>query len=411
MRLLYSISVIIFTSLIFLASPFNKKARLWVRGRKGWRKILREKINPDDKKIWIHCASLGEFEQGRPVIEKIKETFPEYKILLTFFSPSGFEIRKNWPMADYICYLPADTPVNASQFLDIVSPSMALFIKYEFWNNYLSTLFEKKIPFYLVSGIFRPEQHFFKWYGKFFRLILKKFSHIFVQDIISVDLLRGIGITKVTYSGDTRFDRVNQIAGEVKTLPVIERFKGFEKIFISGSSWRPDEEIIAGYINSFPDRMKWIFAPHKIEKNNIERLEKLLKVKVVKYSESVDNFTDARVLIIDNIGMLSSIYKYADIAEVGGGFGEGIHNILEPACWGIPVLFGPNYTKFKEAADLMAANGAFVFNNYDEFTEIIDGLLENKERYEKASKIVSDYIKNNTGATEKIVTMVFGVRY
>ena len=344
---------------IFLASPFNKKIRQWVRGRKGWRRILKDKVKPGDKIIWVHCASLGEFEQGRPIIEKLKERTPEYKILLTFFSPSGYEIRKNWPLADYICYLPADTLLNAVQFIDIVNPSTALFIKYEFWNNYLSALYNRKIPFYLVSGIFRPEQHFFKWYGGFFRSILKKFTYIFVQDSISVDLLKKIGIINVSYAGDTRFDRVNQIARETKNLPVVERFKGSERIFLAGSSWRPDEEIISGYINSFPGRMKWIFAPHKVDKNNIERLEKLLKVKVVKYSDSPESFTDARVLIIDNIGILSSAYKYADVAEVGGGFGEGIHNILEPSCWGIPVLFGPNNTKFREANDLISAKGAF----------------------------------------------------
>jgi 3-deoxy-D-manno-octulosonic-acid transferase len=410
-RLLYSISVIIFTILIFLVSPFNNKARLWVQGRKRWRKNLNEQINPEDKKIWIHCASLGEFEQGRPIIEKIKEKTPEYKILLTFFSPSGYEIRKNWPLADYVCYLPADTLVNSSQFIDIVNPSMVLFIKYEFWNNYLSALHRKKIPFYLVSGIFRPEQHFFRWYGRFFRSILKKFTYIFVQDNKSVDLLRGIGITNVSFSGDTRFDRVSQIAGEAKTLPVVERFKGSEKIFLAGSSWRPDEEIIASYVNNFPDKMKWIFAPHITNKSNIERLEKLFKVKVAKYSESFDGFDDARVLIIDNIGMLSSAYKYADVAEVGGGFGKGIHNILEPACWGIPVLFGPNHTKFREAEDLIHGNGAFTFKNYDEFKKILDKLLEDQVMYENASITVSDYIKNNTGATEKVLAKVLEGRY
>jgi 3-deoxy-D-manno-octulosonic-acid transferase len=406
MKAIYTLIIIIYTGLIHIFSLFNKKASLWVKGRKNWSKLLKERIGSGDKTIWVHCASLGEFEQGRPLIEKIKEKRPEYKILLTFFSPSGYEIRKSWPLADYICYLPADTPANASLFVNIARPSMALFIKYEFWNNYLSILYKKRIPFYLVSGIFRPEQYFFKWYGKFFRTILKKFTHIFVQDSRSVDLLTEIGITNVSHTGDTRFDRVNQIAGAAKALPVIERFKGSEKIFMAGSSWRPDEEIIAGYVNSFPDRMKWILAPHEIDKNNIERLEKLFKVKVVKYSESVEDSADARVMIIDNIGILSSAYRYAAIAEVGGGFGQGIHNILEPACWGIPVLFGPNHIKFREAADLISANGAFCFKDHHEFAEIVDKLLEDKKMYEAASKSVSDYIKNNTGATEKIFEMV-----
>jgi 3-deoxy-D-manno-octulosonic-acid transferase len=411
MKVIYTLVIIIYTGLIHVFSLFNKKALLWVKGRKNWSKLLKEKFEPGDKTIWVHCASLGEFEQGRPIIEMIKGKAPEYKILLTFFSPSGYEVTKSWPLADFICYLPADTPGNAARFIEIARPSIVLFIKYEFWNNYLSALYKRKIPFYLVSGIFRPEQYFFKWYGGFFRNILKKFTHFFVQDSRSVELLRSIGVANVSQTGDTRFDRVAQIAEAARTLPVIERFKGSEKIFMAGSSWRPDEEIIVAYINRFPERMKWIFAPHEIDKSNIERLEKLFKVKVMKYSLANENSYDARVMIIDNIGMLSSAYRYADVAEVGGGFGSGIHNILEPACWGIPILFGPDHTKYREATDLISANGAFCFKDYNEFAGIIDKLLGDKEIYEKASKTVSDYIKNNTGATEKIFAIVLKERY
>jgi 3-deoxy-D-manno-octulosonic-acid transferase len=283
---------------------------------------------------------------------------------------------------------------------------MVLFIKYEFWNNYLSALYDKKIPFYLVSGIFGQKQYFFRWYGSFFRSVLKKFTHIFVQDNMSAELLKGFGIPAVTLTGDTRFDRVHQIAREAIALPVIERFRGSEKLLMAGSSWKQDEEIIAKYINRNPGSMKWVFAPHEVDIPNIERIEKLLNVKHIRFSQFNDISADARVLIIDNIGILSSAYKYAYIAAIGGGFGNGIHNILEPACWGIPVLFGPNHGKFKEAADLISDKGAFAFKNYNEFEEILDTLLHDKDTYEMASLAASAYIKNNTGATEKILAMV-----
>jgi 3-deoxy-D-manno-octulosonic-acid transferase len=406
MKTVYTLGIILYTGLIHIVSLFNHKALLWVKGRKNWQENLRDAVGTNNKSIWIHCASLGEFEQGRPVIEMIKKKIPEVKILITFFSPSGYEIRKDWPVADHICYLPADTPANALRFIEIARPTMVLFIKYEFWNNYLSALYDKRIPFYLVSGIFSSDQYFFKWYGSFFRSVLKKFTHIFVQDSLSVELLKGIGITTVTLTGDTRFDRVYEIAGEAKALPVIERFMGSEKILMAGSSWRQDEEIIANYINRNPGSMKWVFAPHEVDKSNIERVERLLKVRCVRFSQFNDISADARVLIIDNIGILSSAYRYAYIAAIGGGFGNGIHNILEPACWGIPVLFGPNHGKFKEAADLISEKGAFTFKNYNEFEEILDKLLRDKGTYEKASMAASAYVKNNTGATEKILSMV-----
>ncbi len=403
MKALYNLGILIYTALAYLLSPFNEKAKLWVNGRKDWYGKLSEKIKPGEKYMWIHCASLGEFEQGRPLIEAIKKEKPDLKIVLTFFSPSGYEVRKNYQQADIICYLPADTPGNANKFTDLINPLFVIIVKYEFWDNYISTLYKRGISLYLVSGIFRPGQHFFRWYGSFFRNMLTKFTRIFVQDHQSLDLLNGIGINNVIEAGDTRFDRVMQIAGAAKDIPQIEQFRGKEKLFLAGSSWKPDEEIIAGYINHFPEKMKWVFAPHEVDKPNIERLEKLLKVKSVRFSQYSGESSDARVLIIDNIGMLSSAYRYAYIAAIGGGFGKGIHNILEPACWGIPVMFGPNHKKFREATDLIKENGAKSFDSFGSFSNILNEWLNNDKFYLKSSESASEYISKNTGATAIIL--------
>jgi 3-deoxy-D-manno-octulosonic-acid transferase len=411
MALFYNLVIYITVLLIRIASLFNQKASLWVKGRKKWVSKLKENIQSDQKTIWFHCASLGEFEQGRPLIEELKKRTPDIKIILTFFSPSGYEIRKDYEFADYICYMPADTPGNAIRFISIINPFAVVFVKYEFWNNYISELTRKKIPLYLVSGIFRPEQHFFRWYGGFFRKMLKSFTHIFVQDRRSFELLLDIGIKDITIAGDTRFDRVSQIAKEAKNLPVIEKFRGSENLFLAGSSWKQEEEIIAGFINADPFKMKWVFAPHEIEKSNIDRLEKLLKTDVVRYSCFNEDSHQARVLIIDNIGILSSAYKYSHIAAVGGGFGKGIHSILEPACWGVPVLFGPDYKGFKEAFDLIERDGAFCFRNLDQFSVTVNKLLENKNLYKASSDATTGYINENTGATEKILKYLLQERY
>jgi 3-deoxy-D-manno-octulosonic-acid transferase len=403
MKVLYNLGILIFSALAHLAAPFNSRASFWVKGRKKWAEKIAEKIKPGDSVIWIHCASLGEFEQGRPVIEAIKKEKPGFKILLTFFSPSGYEIRKNYNNADCISYLPADTPGNASKFIGLVKPEFVIFVKYEFWNNYISALYRNKIPLYLISGIFRPGQHFFKWWGSFFRGMLMKFEKIFVQDQRSLDLLLGIGIKKVSLAGDTRFDRVVQIAGTARIIQKLEQFRGDEKLFLAGSSWRQDEEIIAEYINSFPNRMKWVIAPHEIDKSNIERIEKLFKVKHVRFSEYDEDSVDARVLIIDNIGMLSSAYRYAYVAAIGGGFGKGIHNILEPACWGVPVVFGPNHERFKEAVDLLNTGGAKTFLTFDDFKRILDLWLSDDKIYTISADIASNYVKVNAGATEIII--------
>jgi 3-deoxy-D-manno-octulosonic-acid transferase len=406
MKYLYNLGILIYVMAARLLSPFNSKARLWIDGRKGWELSLKEKISRDNTNIWIHCASLGEFEQGRPLVEAIKKSKPEYRIILTFFSPSGYEVRKNFSNADYVCYLPADTPDNARKFILQVNPKAVIFVKYEFWNNYTSLLKKKAIPMYLISAIFRKEQHFFKWYAGFFRKILFRFSHIFVQDMQSMDLLRGIGIENVTMAGDTRFDRVVRIADSVNRIPQIEIFLGGEKLFLAGSSWHQDEEIIARYINLYPDRMKWIFAPHEIDKANIERLEKLFKTEVTRISQFTEKSSKARVLIIDNIGMLSSAYRYAYLAEIGGGFGKGIHNVLEAACWGIAVIFGPNHKKFREAVELLKLDGARCFRTFEEFSRIIDGWLSEKDKYLKSAGNAEKYVKENTGATTKILNKI-----
>jgi 3-deoxy-D-manno-octulosonic-acid transferase len=325
---------------------------------------------------------------------------PESQIVLTFFSPSGYEIRKNYPGADCISYLPVDSPGNSVKFVNLIDPEFVIFVKYEFWNNYISALYKKDIPLYLISGIFRPEQHFFKWYGSFFLNMLMKFKKIFVQDRRSFDLLSDMGMENISLAGDTRFDRVVQITGSAKDIPQLEQFRGDEKLFLAGSSWKQDEEIIAEYINNFPDRMKWVFAPHEIDEQNIERLEKLFNVSHVRFSEFNEASAGARVLIIDNIGMLSSAYKYAYIAEVGGGFGKGIHNILEPACWGIPVLFGPNHSKFREAVELKNSGGARSFVTYYDFKKILDDWLTDRYSYAHSAEVAGKYVKENTGATE-----------
>jgi 3-deoxy-D-manno-octulosonic-acid transferase len=406
MKFIYNLGISLYTFSLWLLYPFNKKARLWVNGRRNWQEKLKQEIIPGDNIIWFHCASLGEFEQGRPVIEAIKKEKPQYRIILTFFSPSGYEIRKNYSHADLVLYLPADTPANARKFINLVNPAITVFVKYEFWNNYLSELKRKNIPLYLISGIFREEQYFFRWYGTFFRGILKNFTWLFLQDQQSSSLLKKYGIDNITLTGDTRFDRVVQIAESAGKIQQLEKFRGGEKLFLAGSSWKDDEEIIAMYINKYPERMKWVFAPHEIHPSNIERLEKLFNIKTVKFSEFNDGSSNARVLIIDNIGMLSSAYRYAYIAEVGGGFGKGIHNILEPACWGIPVMFGPRHTKFREAVDLLKTGGAMSFNGYNDFSEILDSLINDETLYRETARSAGSYVRENTGATDKIMKTI-----
>ena len=408
MNILYTISIILYSAGIRIASVFNQKAGQWIKGRRGWRKNLISGLSGSTRKlIWFHCASLGEFEQGRPVIESVKEKYPEFQILLTFFSPSGYEVRKNWDGVDYIFYLPADTVSNARRFVEITQPSMVFFVKYEFWNNFISAIHRKGTPLYLISGIFRPQQYFFRWYGGFFRNLIRKFTHIYVQDEESFRLLQQIGIKESTIAGDTRFDRVKKIASAATSLPLIEAFCAEEKVAVAGSSWPQDEELIIKYINEHPGKIKWIIAPHEISKSNIERIESQIKVKSTRYSDKGADISVARVMIIDNIGILSSVYRYAVVAVIGGGFGKGIHNILEAACWGLPVLFGPNYEKFREAVDMLKLKAAYSFKDYNKFSDLLDSLLDNSEVYSDASREASKYVEANAGATQKIVTEAF----
>lgn len=362
--------------------------------------LLKEKIEPDTRYVWFHAASLGEFEQGRPVIEQLKREKPETKILLTFFSPSGYEIRKNYAGADIVSYLPLDVPGNAWYFVNLVKPSKAIFIKYEFWPNYLLALQAENIPVVSISAIFRPEQVFFKDYGKWYKKLLLTFQHIFVQDKFSKELLQAHGINNVTVAGDTRFDRVYDLYQQAKQLPLIEEFvKGAEKVIVAGSTWPKDEELLVQYLRLHPD-VKLIMAPHEVHNSHIAEISKLLDGKFVRYSDATaENVKSTNCLVVDIIGILSSIYRYANVTYIGGGFGVGIHNTLEAAVYGLPVVFGTNYQKFREARELIAVGGAFSISNYVTLEAQFDLLLKDNN----AGKIAGEYVKNNTGATEMIL--------
>ena len=406
---LYSISIRVFSLLIKLAAPFNIKAKQICQGRRKTFQQLTEKLKKDDRVVWVHCASLGEFEQGRPIIEAIKSQYPQYKILLTFFSPSGYEIRKNYNLADCICYLPADTKTNAKKLIEQVNPEVVFFVKYEFWNNYLHELKKHNTPLYLISAIFRENQQFFKNSpgGKWYRKMLRCFEHFFVQDENSVQLLKQIGISNVTKAGDTRFDRVAEIAKNGKEIAVVEKFKGNSLVVVAGSSWKPDEEILAQYIAKHPD-IKFVIAPHETKRANIDRLLGLLKTNVVCFTEGTEeNVINKQVLIVDTIGILSSIYRYADVAYIGGGFGVGIHNTLEAAIFGMPIAFGPNYLKFAEATGMVKLGVAFPINNADDLGVVFDQMLTDESKRKAVSEKCIAYTKQNLGATQIILSKVF----
>ncbi len=403
-RIIYSIAIRFYGFCICSASLFNNKAKQWITGRRGqWEKI-NINLAKQENTVWFHCSSLGEFEQGRPVIEEYKKHNPNAFIVLTFFSPSGYEIRKNYENADLILYLPLDIKKNVNKFLDLIKPKFAVFVKYEFWYNYLHQLWLRNIPLFLISANFREDQWFFKSYGRSFRKMLGYFSHIFVQNEQSLKILKRHSIENVTIAGDTRVDRVYQISNEVKENSVIEKFKNQKILLVAGSSWKKDEEILIKYINESGNNLKWIIAPHEIKKENILRIQKSITRPSVKYStfkEKQDS--NAEVLIIDNIGMLSSLYKYGDIAYIGGGFGKGIHNILEPATFGIPVIFGPNYKKFHEACELRKQGGAIPVSNFSDLEKTLNELVNNDEVRQKAANISKQYIKNNLGSAQLIV--------
>ncbi|MDQ5930507.1 MAG: 3-deoxy-D-manno-octulosonic-acid transferase [Bacteroidota bacterium] len=408
MLFLYNLVVLITGFFLKIMALFSPKMKLFVDGRKNVFSLLKEKIKPGDKTIWFHSASLGEYEQGLPVIEKIKEKYPSHKIIVTFFSPSGYEVRKNNNVADITIYLPLDTKSNAKLFLKLVHPELVFFIKYEFWLNYLKELKKSKTPTYLISGIFRDNQMFFKWYGGFYRKALKTFTYFFVQNENSKAKIEAIGFHNVIVSGDTRFDRVNTILDRDNSLEFIEAFKNNQPIIVIGSSWSKDEAILTEYINQAPENIKFIIAPHNIKTEQIENLKNAISKKTVLYSEKEDkNLSNYAVFIIDTIGFLTKIYSYGTIAYVGGGFGHpGIHNVLEPATFGIPIVIGPHYSKFAEAIELVNLGGCLSISNKEELKQIFDRLLSDENFLKEKGDICKFYIQNNKGATNTIIKAI-----
>jgi len=403
MSFLYQFGIAIYTLLIRFAALFNSKARAWVQGRKGWKQELEEAFGENDNIAWFHAASLGEFEQGRPVMEAFGKNYPEYKILLTFFSPSGYLQKKHYEGADKVMYLPPDCRGNAKYFVEKLNPDIAIFIKYEFWYNYLSALKKHQVPTVFISAIFRNGQPFFKWYGGWFRKKLRSVDHFFVQDQVSADNLKSIGIEKVTVSGDTRFDRVADILKNKTESPDIEKFCAGSKVLLAGSTWPPDEELLASLPGKFPE-LKLIIAPHEVTEERIRQLINTLNVNVARYTkDDPATWLDKQVLVIDTIGVLSAIYRYADIAYIGGAFATGLHNIQEPAVNGMPVIFGPKYDNFREAVDLVEQGGAFTVKSAEQMRELLDALLYDAQKYQSAASRCKTYMTENTGATEKIM--------
>ena len=407
MHSLYNFSTFITSKLILLSPLFSPKMSLFVKGRKSVIDTIKSTLKKGDKTIWFHCASLGEYEQGVPIIKKTKEEFPDHKIIVSFFSPSGFEVKKNDELADCTVYLPLDTPKNAKNLIDLLQPSVAIFIKYEFWPNYLFELKKKSIPTILVSGLFRKDQVFFKFYGGFMRRTLNSFSHFFVQDQLSKNLLEQLKISQVSVSGDTRFDRVSDQLSMNNELDFMALFKQDLFCLVCGSTWPKDESILINYINNFSNNTKFIIAPHEVNNLRIESLKKKLKVKTVLYSEREKyNISDYQVLIIDTVGLLTKVYSYADVAYIGGGIGmgaNGLHNILEAATFGVPIIIGENYTNFPEAKKLKKLNGLFSVATPQEFIDIFNQLKTDAPFCEKTGLISKNFILNNRGATDIIL--------
>lgn len=408
MRLIYSLFIHLYGLFVHFAGLFNVKARQWIDGRHGLFAKLDLALKQVDRKknplIWFHVSSLGEFEQGRPVIEAFRKRWPEKKILLTFFSPSGYEVRKNYDQADFIFYLPLDTCRNARNFLNIVQPEMVFFVKYDFWFNYLEAIHLKHIPLYYISALFRKNQHFFQWYGGWFRTNLRFVTHFFVQNQESEKLLRSAGISNVTLTGDTRFDRVFAIARQHKPMPLIEKFCAGKKVFIAGSSWEPDEAIFIPLIHHHELNLKFIIAPHDTSPGRINTIREHLGQPVVCYSElNEENAAQATILIIDSVGLLSQLYRYATVAFIGGGYTGSIHNIQEPVTFGVPVFFGPNYHKFREARELVALGGAFSVTSSEELVKKVTEITGDLQENSRLSAICLNYVEENRGATEKIM--------
>jgi 3-deoxy-D-manno-octulosonic-acid transferase len=405
MHFFYNITVYIAQFLLKIVALFVPKIKLFVNGRKDVFSILKTKISSQDETIWFHAASLGEYEQGLPVMEQIKKQFPNHKIVLTFFSPSGFEVRKNNAVADVTVYLPLDTLANAKNFIKIINPKMVFFIKYEFWPNYLNQLNINKIPTYLVSGIFRENQIFFKWYGGFYRKCLNSFTHFFVQNDTSKQLLQNIDIQNITISGDTRFDRVFEILNRDNNLDFINQFTQNQLTFVAGSTWAKDEELLVSFINNYPKTIKYIIAPHNIKPLEINELKKSIQKKTILYSEiNGKDISSFEVLILDTIGILTKVYSKANLVYVGGGFGNpGVHNVLEPAVFGVPIIIGKNYNHFQEAKDLVQLSGILSIKNQEEFYENAKLLLENEIINNQKGTICKEYVIKNKGATDKIL--------
>lgn len=424
MNPLYNIGTRAYFAGVALASAFgHRKAKQMQEGRKDWAAILEQKMKPlqGEKVIWFHAASLGEFEQGRPLIESLHERYPQFRIVQTFFSPSGYEVRKNYKGADVICYLPYDKPADCRRFLDLVHPDYAIFVKYEFWANILEELKRRSIPTYLVSGIFRPKQAFFQWYGGVLRPVLDCFTHLFVQDEESRNLLSGVGVNNVTICGDTRFDRVIAIQQQAKEFPWAKAFAdSSDFVLVAGSSWPKDEEILLEHFNAHPE-MKLIIAPHEIHEEHVQQIISRLKRPYLRYSElkakwesgefekdTLPNASEVDVLIIDAIGFLSGIYRYGQVAYIGGGFGVGIHNTLEAAVYGMPVVFGPNHQAFREALGLIEYKGGFPISGASDYNNIMSTLMTDSVSLQKHGALAGEYVQKNSGATETIFSAVFG---
>ena len=407
--LLYNISIALYARLVALVGRWNEKARLWHQGRKNIFERMQKSIKTEDKVVWIHVASLGEFEQGRPIIEQIRKQNLDYKILVTFFSPSGYEIRKNYNGADYIFYLPADTPGNVKRFLDIAHPEVAIFVKYEFWLNYLYELKRRKVRTFVISAIFRRNSTFFKWYGANWRKALDSFEQMFVQNEESQELLHSIGFDNAIVAGDTRFDRVASIAKAAKPVEMVAAFKGDSKLFVAGSTWGPDEDILLPLINANPD-IRFVIAPHEMEEARINKILQSVRGGAKRYTEcdAQTDFSSTQVLVLDTIGILSSVYGYASWSYIGGGFGVGIHNTLEAATFGLPIAFGPKYEKFKEARDMVALGAATKVESAEELATWFAPLRDDADYLARVSATAKDYTVKNQGATALFMKIAFG---
>lgn len=404
---IYNFAVQLSALLLKLIALFHPKIKLFVEGRKAAMPYLQQNISPGDLIIWVHTASLGEFEQGLPIIEQLKKNYPEHRILVTFFSPSGYEVKKNTSAADLVTYLPMDTKKNAKKFLDLVNPKLVIFVKYEIWPNYLRALSQKNTPTLLISALFKESQIYFKGYGGFMRKTLRHFTHIFVQDAKSIALLSGIGIENTDISGDTRFDRVIEILERDNSLAFMEDFKNGRQVLVAGSTWPDDEEVLVPYINTGESSLKFVLAPHNIKPEHINKLKSSITKKTILYSELENkDLSNCEVLIIDTIGLLTKIYSYADISYVGGGFATGLHNTLEPAVYGIPVIIGPNFKGFKEAEDLVKKGGVLVVKSPKEFFTLVNDLTKDEAYLKKTGDINSTYVSENKGASIQIMTYI-----